>query len=194
VTIEDRIEDMVLVSDVQISGQVSFLQPLTHDYPIGSYLSSALMAGDLHARTSLLFDQQTWVNAWSDDLSGSTAPASYNDVLAPLELTNKGAVTERWSVVFTGSTSFNVVGEHVGQIATGTINSDCAPLNPATGAPYFTLRALGWGSGWTAGNALRFNTVGALFPCWVVRTVQQGPETVIDDSFTLLIRGDVDRP
>jgi hypothetical protein len=29
---------------------------------------------------------------------------------------------------------------------------------------------------------------------WVVRTVQQGPETVVEDSFTVFIRGDVDRP
>ena len=67
-------------------------------------------------------------------------------------------------------------------------------INPATGEPYFTLRATGWGGGWAAGNVLRFNTVGALFPVWVVRTIQQGPETVPNDSFTLLIRGDVDRP
>ena len=36
--------------------------------------------------------------------------------------------------------------------------------------------------------------VGAQFPVWVVRTVQQGPESVPDDNFTLLIRGDVDTP
>ena len=41
---------------------------------------------------------------------------------------------------------------------------------------------------------LRFNTIGAQFPVWVVRTVQQGPESVPDDNFTLLIRGDVDTP
>ena len=39
---------------------------------------------------------------------------------------------------------------------------------------------------------LRFNTIGSQFPVWVVRTVQQGPESVPDDHFTLLIRGDVD--
>ena len=41
---------------------------------------------------------------------------------------------------------------------------------------------------------LRFNTTGSLFPVWVVRTIQQGPETVTNDAFTLLVRGDVDRP
>ena len=85
-------------------------------------------------------------------------------------------------------------GKDVGVIATGTTSTNCAPNNPNTGTPYFSIPALGWGSGWSTGNVLRFNTVGAEFPVWVVRTVQQGPETVPDDSFTILIRGDVDTP
>ena len=131
---------------------------------------------------------------FSDSISGSAATATYNDVLAPIAVTNAGTVTERWAIQFTNSTSFNVIGEHVGVIATGTTATDTAPTNPATGKPYFTLPAIGWGSGWAAGNVLRFNTIGALFPVWVVRTIQQGPETVTNDSFTLLVRGDVDRP
>jgi hypothetical protein len=57
-----------------------------------------------------------------------------------------------------------VIGEHVGVIATGDINSVCSPLNPATGKPYFTIDPLGWGSGWAVGNILRINTVGAIYP------------------------------
>jgi hypothetical protein len=33
-----------------------------------------------------------------------------------------------------------------------------------------------------------------MFPVWIVRTIQQGPETVPNDSFSLLVRGDVDTP
>lgn len=125
---------------------------------------------------------------------GSAATGTYNDVLAPIVVTNIGASTERWCIRFTNTNTFDVIGEHVGVIATGNTSADLAPINPATGQPYFSLPAIGWGSGWSAGNVLRFNTVGSLFPVWVVRTVQQGPETVTNDSFTLLIRGDVDRP
>ncbi len=108
--------------------------------------------------------------------------------------TNKGAVSERWALVFTNTTSFNVIGEHVGVIAIGSTNTDLSPNNPATNTPYFKVPALGWGIGWAAGNMLRFNTVGAMTPVWVVRTIQQGPNTGIQHSFTLLSRGDVDRP
>jgi hypothetical protein len=195
VKIEHRIEDMALVSNAQINGQMTFTRALTHDYPVpGSYVSSALLAGDMHARVSLSFDQATWDNVWSDDLHGNPAPGTYNTIGHPLIVTNGGALTERWACVFTNTTAFNIVGEHVGTIGTGNTSTDCAPLNPATGEPYFTIHAAGWGIGWAAGNAFRFNTVGAEFPVWVIRTIQQGPATIDNDEFTLLIRGDVDAP
>lgn len=194
VTVEHRIEDMAQVSDVQISGRLTFTRQITHDYPVGSHVSSALVSGDLRAYVSNLFDQASWNGSFLDAIQGASATATYNDVLAPIVVTNAGAITERWAIQFTNATSFNVIGEHVGVIATGTTGSDIAPINPATGKPYFTLAAVGWGSGWATGNVLRFNTTGALFPVWVVRTIQQGPETVTNDAFTLLVRGDVDRP
>jgi hypothetical protein len=161
---------------------------------VWSYLSSALVAGDLKARVSVLFDQATWDGSWKDALSGNVATATYNDVLSPIEVSNRGALTERWIVRFTGTTTFEVIGEHVGLIGSGNTATDFEMLNPTTGVPYFRLRAVGWGGGWSAGNVLRFNTVGALFPVWVVRTIQQGPETVTNDRFTLLVRGDVNNP
>lgn len=191
VTIQHRIEDMGVVSDVQIDGQITFTRPLTHSYPVGSYVSGALIAGDLFARVSLIFDQASWNNTWSDALVGTAATPTFNSTQYPIAVTNRGALTERWIVRFTGATSFEVIGENVGIIATGNTSTDCAPNNPATGVPYFTIPALGWGTGWSTGNVLRFNTIGATFPVWVVRTIQQGPETVTDDNFTLLIRGDV---
>jgi len=196
VTVEHRIEDMAVVSDVQINGEITFTRPLTHAYGTsGTYISSALMSGDLRSRVSTLFDQASWDGTtWADTVSGAPATGTYNDVLAPVLVTNAGAVTERWALRFTSTTAFQVIGEHVGVIATGSINATCAPVNPATGEPYFTISDLGWGTGWSVGNILRLNTVGAQFPVWAVRTVQQGPEAGTNYSFSLLTRGDVDRP
>ena len=195
VTVEHRIEDLMLVSNAQINGQLTFTRPVTHDYPAASsYVSSALIAGDLSARVSVLFDQATWSNVFADSVSGSNATGTFNDIANPIQVSNIGALTERWAVVFTNSTTFNVIGEHVGVIGAGNTGLDFAVNNPATGQPYFTIPHLGWGTGWAAGNALRFNTVGAFFPVWVARTILQGPATVTDDAFTLLIRGDVDNP
>ena len=195
VELEHRIEDMVLVSDVQINGQISFTRPLTHNYPVqGTFVASALVAGDVRARVSLVLDQKTWTNEWSDALIGASADATYNDAQNPLVVTNRSALTERWAIKFTSNTAFDVIGEHVGVIATGNTGADCSPTNPETGQPYFTIRSAGWGAGWVQGNVLRINTIGALVPVWVARTILQGPETVANDSFALLVRGDVDRP
>jgi hypothetical protein len=195
VTIEHRVEDMMLVSDAQISGQVSFTRAVTHAYPVpGSYLSSALVAGDVQARASIVFDQASWTNVWQDSIIGSSATGTYNTTAQPITVTNLGALTERWALRFTNTTTFDIIGEHVGVIGTGNTGTDCAPLNPTSGVPYFTVQSEGWGAGWSTGNVLRFNTVGAQVPVWVARTILQGPETTPDDSFTILVRGDVDRP
>ena len=192
VTIEHRIEDMVLCSDAQINGDLTITRPLTHGFPLGSLVSSALLIGDMKARVSVFFDQQTWTG-WYDTLQGSAATGTYNKTQYPVVVTNRGAIEERWEIIFTNANTINVIGETVGQIVTGhAIVNDLAPVNPETGVPYFSLDKLGWGAGWSAGNVIRMNTVAANYPVWVARTVLQGNPTTQSDQFTLGIRGDVD--
>lgn len=194
-TVENRVEDLVVCSAADVSGKLSFTRSLTHDYTLGnSYVSSALPFGDLFARAHTVFDQTTWTGVWSDTLIGSSPLASFNTTDHPLVVTNRGAITERWVLIFSSSTTFVVVGESVGQIAVGTVNTDCAPVNAATSAPYFSVPAAGWGSGWSAGNVLRFNTAACGTPFWVARTVLQGPASLDNDQFSIALRGDVDRP
>jgi len=193
-TVEHRIEDMVLVSQADISGKLSFTRSLTHDFPEGSYVSSALPFGDLFARAHTVFDQATWTGVWSDALIGSAPTANFNEGQFPIVVTNKGAITERWALIFTSTTGFNIVGENVGVIGTGNTATDCSPLNPATGVPFWTVPALGFGAGRSTGNVLRFNTDACGAPFWPVRTVLQGPATLASDQFTLAFRLDVDRP
>jgi hypothetical protein len=195
-TVEHRMEDMVVCSQADVSGRLKFNSRLTHHFPAGtSFISSALAFGDLFARVYGYVEQATWTGAWSDALIGA-APlaANFNEGQFPGVTTNRGAITERWALIFTSSTTFRIVGESVGDIGTGSTTLATAPINPATGAPYFTLPALGWGSGWSAGNVLRFATAACGAPFWVVRTVLQGPASVDSDVFSLAFRGDVDRP
>lgn len=196
VRVRHRIEDMLLAADVQINGTMRVTRQITHNYPTeGTYVSSAILFGDLFSRVSIFFSQATWNGTtWADSVQGATTVGRYNDTLAPIELTNLGTITERWAIQFTSATNFNLIGEHVGQIASGTIGIDFAPVNPETGVPYFKMKAIGWGSGWAAGNIVRHNTVGAMGTPWLVRTIQQGPETGTSHQFSVLARGDVDRP
>jgi hypothetical protein len=194
--ITDRIEDMAVLNDVQITGQLGLSQPLTHAFPLnGTLVANAVIYGTLYARTSIPFDQQTWTNVWSDTLIGSSVAAQYNYVQYPIQVDNASCLQERWLVLFTSATLFNLIGEHVGQIVTGaSIGTNLAPINPNTGTPYFTLLAAGWGSGWASGNALRFNTYGANAPTWIIEAIAQGPATSTDYTFCLEVRGDIDTP
>lgn len=191
-TLKHRVEDMVLIADVRIDGTIDTAGALTRAYPTsGTYVSSALLFGDMAARASNVFDQATWLGNWSDSLSGDAATAQYNDVLFPLEVTNSGAITERWRLNFTTTTGFQVIGENSGVIATGTTGADCGPINPLTLEPYFVIRAGGWGSGWSVGNQLRFNTRSAAAPIWMARTILPGA-ALTGDSIDVQLRGDVD--
>ncbi len=192
---EHRIEDEAVVTDVQINGRMALNIPLTHDFPANTtVVSSALLIGNLRARAFGRFSQQTWTNTWSDARIGNATLAQYNDTLYPIAVTNRGTIQERWALIFTSSTAFRVIGENVGEVATGDINTDLAPANPGFGQPYFSLNKLGWGSGWVQGNVLRFNTAAANFPINAARTVLQGPSTALDDQFGIEVRGDIDRP
>lgn len=196
VTVEHRIEQMLRVSDVQIDGTVTLTGQLSHEYPVGSVLSSALVGDDLWARAGRTFDQATWDGiTWADAPVGNVAPGTYNDALFPIGVTNDGAVTERFALrILSNTSTFECIGEHVGNLGQGSINTDYAPNNPRTGKPYFTLKSGGWGGGWAAGNTLRFNTTGAMLSFAAIRTVQPSSPVAADYEFEILARGSIDKP
>jgi hypothetical protein len=194
-TMRYRYQDMLLIRDVQINGQLTFTKPLTHNYDTeNTIVGSALVIGDMQARSTGKFVQPSWNSVWLDEATGGAISANYNDALYPIKVTNNGAIQERWALVFTSDgTAFRCIGEYSGQIGTGTVNTDFAPINPITGVPYFIIKKEGWGQGWVSGNVLRFNTVAATFPVWVIRTVKQSEPTVLSDQFQIMLRGDIDR-
>lgn len=192
-----RIEDMLLISDVQINGKLTFTSPLQHDYlAADTYVSGALIFGDLASRYFNFFTQQTWTGEWSDNRIGDGTTAQYNIVTYPFQVRNDGAIEERWALKFTSPTTFDIVGETVGVIGSGA--SDGAPgtfiepINPQTGQPYFRIQSDGFGAGWSTGNVIRFNTESANDPVWFNRTTLPGPEEQPTDQFTAQIRGDAD--
>lgn len=188
------VEDMALCIDAQITGDIAIAQPLSRGYTAAnSYVSSALVIGDAQARYESLFALNTWVGDW-EATTGTppTSGAQYNDLTYPLVVTNRDAITQRWRLQFTSSTAFNVVGEELGIVATGSTADDVAPINPATSQPYFVIDKDGFGIGWAIGNAIRFNTVAAGAPVWLARTTRPGPATVTDDFTRIQVRWDKD--
>ena len=189
-----RYQDMAIASDVQISGVITLSKPLTHDFsPEDTLVSNAIVIGTMQARVSNLFTQANWNRRFLDYREGDDSIFKYDTAVAPIEVTDADSIQERWAIVFTSTTAFELIGENVGKVASGTTLEDFKPLNPITKKPYFVLRKTGFSSGATSGTTIRFNTSGANYPVWVVRTVLQSDSNVIDHKFSLEFKGNRDR-
>ena len=190
--VHHTIAQLVIIADVQVTGEITFSPRAERAFPEGSYLSGCLVApgGNLLGRIVNPYEQETWTGVWSDSRIGDApSAAAFNDVSYPITTTNAGAITERWALIFTNTSQFNIVGEEYGVVGTGTISANASPINGATSAPFFTINKDAFGTGWAAGNAIRFNTIGAGYPIDMVRTVLPGPSGS-SDKFKLRLAGD----
>lgn len=185
------------VQDAGVDGKVRLTTPIGRSFPIGSVLSTAMRFGNKQAYVERTFDQKSWDGVdWRNSVNGDVATASYDFTGYPLELNNLGSVTQRWALRFRNDgITFDLIGEYLGQVGFGTVNTDFSPPNPqASNAPYFTLRALGFGSGWGAGNVLFIHVSGAEMSFGMLRSINPGSALGIDYSAVLEARGDKDRP
>ena len=195
VTIKHRIEEMTRIAGVQIDGRLGLTSPLSHEFPIGTVVASAIMTGNLKARVKPVFDQQNWSDGvWRDAAEGAVASATFNDGAYPIAVTNAGTFTERFALRVLDATDVEVIGEHVGNLGRFSRNTTIAPRNPTSDTPYFSIPPEGWGSGWAAGNVMFTHTVGTYFPFAIIRAVQPGAApSNTDFAFEIEPRGDVDR-
>lgn len=104
---------------------------------------------------------------------------------------NKGAIEQDWLLTFSDTQQFSVAGHLLGTLAIpGAISADFAPLNPATGTPYFTLRASAWGGSFVANDTLRFQTRPAALAVWYRREVPAGSTSLANNYAALMLYGE----
>ena len=104
---------------------------------------------------------------------------------------NKGAVEESWTLTFTSATTFTVSGNTVGTLASpGSVSADYVPLNPATGTPYFTIKAIAWAGTFQMNDTVTFATQPAAIPIWYRRQVPAGTFSLANDFTSLAIHGE----
>lgn len=180
------------VAKVDVNGKITLSFPLRRDYPAdNTYVSSALLHGDLLASVSHVFEQKTWNNTWADERVGDAILPKLNVSQFPIVLANNGAITERWLMRFTSATAFELYGEQVGFVAKGDIYSDLTPINGVTGIPYFTIKKEAFGAGWASGHCVRFNTHGTQFPVWICRVITPSADdnNQQEDGFMMCLLG-----
>jgi hypothetical protein len=188
-----RIEDMALVTDVQIDGAIELFSPLQHAYdPAKATVATAMRFGNLVASYGEPWYQTTWTNEWADEPIGTVPLPRFNDAQFPIQIGNRGSIEGDLLIKFTGLSGFECYEKDIGYIAAGDTGSAFAPLNPTTGTPYFTLPAGGWGGGWAAGYCMRFPCAAGSAPFWLVRSTLPGLPTAENDQVCLEGRGDSD--
>ena len=187
-------EERNRIIQADIDGTLTLLFAMRRSYPIAdTYVSSVLIGGDLQVRVSIPFTQRNWNNKWSDEPVGDQLLNRINLKDYPIVLTNDGAIKERWMIRMTGTSTFELYGETLGFVMRGDTLTDLAPINPATGKPYFTLpkQAFGAQAPWASQDIIRFNTWGTLLPVWVLCAVQPNPNPPTGtDGYTQCLYGD----
>lgn len=140
---------------------------------------------------SSVYQQAIVVGSFSS-LAVTSASGSFDAATAgKLVINNKGAIEQSWTLTFTGSSSFNVSGNTVGALPTGgSTSADYAPLNPATGTPYFTLKSAAWSGTFQVNDQVRFDSRPAAIPIWYRRQVPAGTSSLANDFASLAIHGE----
>lgn len=185
--------ERALVSGM-IGHQLQLLTPLSRSYPTGSSVSSVFLLGDLQAASK---DERT-SSYWADDFdvnkdgNAGNASGNINTTQYPIELSNAGAIKQKWAIVFTSSTAFKVIGNTVGIIYQGDISVDLAPTNHRVAAPFFIIRKQAFGAGLDPGEAFLFETTAGSKPIMLSRAVSPGHTNIVNDQSTLAFFGNSD--
>lgn len=204
IILRHTVADLRMVTDAQINGSLTLSRAISFDFDTEkTIVAGCLLHGDRRARVSNTWDQNTWDGTWKDSISGSPATATLDFIAYPIVVTNEGCETERWVLRWISSTNVELIGETRGLVFSGAFNTDISPINPRTrdedglnGVPFLTIPVAANGGGWSAGNVVRINTVGAIAPIWMARSVMQSEEPLGDgaDGCEIYALGNVDRP
>lgn len=153
--------------------------PLANAYAIGNTLVSSVI--------SLASVAGLWNAFTVNSASGNYDTTTMGNLVAH----NKGAIEQDWTLTFIGPEDFMVSGNLLGPLpAPGSLHADYAPINPATGTPYFTLRAVSWSGNFSANDTLTFHTSPAAIPLWYRRRVPPGTFSLANDFASVALQGE----
>lgn len=149
------------------------------------YLAATTRVGAVHLPADIV--------ATSDSVVVTTAgDGDFNTALPGLIMNSRGTVEQNWTVTFTSSTAFGVVGDTLGSVGTGSTAADFAPVNAFFSQPYFTIDKDAFTGTWANGDTLTFSTHPACLPYWVREGIPAG--TGAQSNNTAKIGGDFQTP
>lgn len=175
-------EEFVTVDAVSYAGDVATITipapGLANAYASpATGVSSVYEAGDV----------KTGVTAPSITSAAGTADFVAN----PIQGDNLATIEQDWTLTFTSSSAYTIVGDVVGNVGSGNLSSDAAPGNPSfAGKPYFTLPSAAWGGTWAPGDTVTFTTSPAAVPLWYRQEVPAGAAALSGDRVIVGFTGE----
>lgn len=168
-------EYAVIVGTPSYSGDVATIA-LTAPL-VSPYAASATRVASIYTTSNIV--------AGYSSVSVSSTAGTFNAALPGIILDNRGTVSQNWTLTFSSSTAYSVVGATLGSVGAGTITVDYSPTNPAFAVPYFTLDKDAFGGTFAAGETILFTTNPANVPLWYRETVPAGTSAVSNNQATV---------
>ncbi len=176
------VEEFVTISTVSYSGDVA---TLTFTPALENVFSSTAKATRVSSLLSL-----------GDIVATATVPVltstngTFDSTTYPIIPNNIGSIRQNWILTFTNATTFNIVGDTLGNIGSGTVSSGASPYNPAFSVPFFTLNSNAFSGAFAAGNHLDFTTNPSAKSVWFKRIVPANTASYTGNAFIVTIEGE----
>ena len=142
-----------------------------------TYVSSIIQAGNL-------------LPNFDNFLVTSVGSGDYDEITNPLPLSNRATIEQLWTATFSGATNFDVIGDIVGSVGSGSTAGDFSPNNPDWALPYFTLESAAFSGVWQAGDTIVFETHPGASPVWHERVIPAGAASISGNSIFAVFDGE----
>lgn len=150
---------------------------LANNYAAGARVSSVLEVGDVKTLIS--------------SPTVTSAAGTLNVVANPILGDNLATVSQDWTLTFTSSTAYTIVGDTVGNVGSGNVTAGAAPGNAQfSGKPFFTLPGAAFGGTFAPGDTITFTTNPAAVPVWYRQGVPAGAVAISGDRVIVGLGGE----
>jgi len=151
-------------------------------------LANAYAAAD--TRVSSVMEEGDIAAAYGSFVVTTAGDGDYDDTTYPILVDHISGIEQSWTLTFTSSTAFDLVGDTLGAVGSGNTSSTLQPNNADYSKPYFTMDAAGYSGTYASGDTITFTTSPCAIPVWYKRIVPAGASSLSGDSVIVGIDGE----